>query len=95
MDKSGKRAYMNPTADSQRNTQSRRFTNGTRTHNQFKEIDEMELTKISAEELTRERRNAQHEDPMMITKTVAWRVDETSEKDSGSTDGPHTLRDML
>jgi hypothetical protein len=53
----------------------------------------MKLTNISAKKLPRERRNTQ--DQMMITRTVAWRVEETSEKDSGSTDGQHTLRDIL
>jgi hypothetical protein len=94
-DESSNRGYMYPTGGSQGDSRSKRFTKGTRTHGTLKDFDEVELTRISADDKKAGRTDTQHENPMMITKTVAWRVDNAQEKDSNSTSGEHIPRDIL
>lgn len=95
VDESHNRGYVYPTGRLQGDAHSKRLPGGTRTHKELKEIDEIELTKVSAEEIPRVRRNMQHADFMAITKTIAWKVDETQEKDSGSANGEQTPRLIL
>lgn len=47
----------------------------------------MELINLPGEDKHVPRRNTQHRDPMMITKIIAWKVDNSHEKDSDSTNG--------
>jgi hypothetical protein len=93
-DESSNRQYMYPTIGSKGDTRSKRFTRTIKTHSTFKETDEVELTSISGEDKQMPRRNT-HGDAMMITKTVAWTVDNSREKDSNSTNGEQTPRNIL
>ena len=86
-DKSSNRKYMCPTVGSQGHTRSKRFTITAKTHSTCKEIDELELINLPCEDKHVPRRNTQHRDPMMITKIIAWKVDNSHEKDSDSTNG--------
>ncbi|RYN74140.1 hypothetical protein AA0117_g7221 [Alternaria alternata] len=94
-DESSNRGYMYPTAGSQGDARSKRFTRTAKTHSTFKEIDELELTNVPGEDKHITRRDTQRGDPMMITKTVAWTVDNSHEKDSNSTNGEQRPRDLL
>lgn len=94
-DESSNRGYMYPTAGSQGDARSKRFTRTAKTHSTFQEIDELELTNVPGEDKHITRRNTQRGDPMMITKTVAWTVDNSHEKDSNSTNGEQRPRDLL
>ena len=94
-DELSNRGYRYPTCGSQGDSRSKRFTKGTGTHGTLKDYDEIELTRISANGKKAGSRDTQHQNPMMITKTVAWRVDNAQEKDSNSTSGEHTSRDIL
>jgi hypothetical protein len=94
-DESSNRGYMYPTAGSQGDARSKRFTRTAKTYSTFKEIDEVELTHVSGEGRPMPTSNTQRGDPMMITKTVAWRVDNSQEKDSNSTKRKQIPRDIL
>ncbi|KAI8941277.1 hypothetical protein NX059_002507 [Plenodomus lindquistii] len=63
-----------PTVESQGEKRTRRDTRGTRPHETFHEIEEVELTRLGGEH-----RRTLHSIPqggdLTITKTVAWRVD--------------------
>jgi hypothetical protein len=71
VDESNNRGYVYPAGVLQGDAHSKRFRGGTRTHKELKEINEIELTKLSAEELPRVRRNMQYADSITITKTIA------------------------
>ncbi|KAG9190943.1 hypothetical protein G6011_09031 [Alternaria panax] len=94
-DESSNRGYMYPTVGSRGDGRSKRFTRTARTHSTFGEIDEMELTNIPCQEKQIPIKNTEHGDPMMITKTVAWTVDNRQEKDSISTTGEQMPRNLL
>lgn len=94
-DESSNRAYMYPAGGSQGDARSRRFTKPAKTQSTFVEMDEMELTDMPHGEVPGMRRSTQAGDQIMITKTVAWEVENGPEKDSNSTNGEKTPRDLL
>jgi hypothetical protein len=94
-DDSSNRGYIYPTVGSQGEARSKRFTRTVRTNTTFKEIDEMELTNVPGEEKQILGRNTRQGDPMIITKTVAWKVDNSQEKDSNSTNGEQMPRNLI
>jgi len=94
-DESSNRQYIYPTVGSQGDARSKRFTRNTNTHNTVKELDEMELTSMSGEDKRASTKGTQRGDAMMITKTVAWTVDNGQDKDSNSTNGEQMPRGML
>ncbi|KAF1968201.1 hypothetical protein BU23DRAFT_541544 [Bimuria novae-zelandiae CBS 107.79] len=94
-DESSNRGYRYPTGGSQGESRSNRFTKGTQTRRAVEDFDEVELTRVSAENRKMERTHTQLGDTIKITKTVAWTVDNAQEKDSNSTSREHTPRDIL